>query len=61
MAWDTYDSGLEGVEANALRVRAGDVRGEEGDESGGREGCGLDGRLEDILACSCIVLSDSVM
>ena len=45
-----YDDRLEGVEADVLCVRSGDVRGEEGDKCGGIERGGLDDRLEDAPA-----------
>ena len=57
----TYDDGLERVEADILRVRAGDIRDEEGDERGGVEDCGLDGRFEDVTARACMVPFDFVV
>ena len=43
----THDDGVEGVDADVLRVGVCDVRREEGDERGGVDRGGLDDRLDD--------------
>ena len=44
----TYDERLEDVEADVLRVRARDVRPEQGRECGRVDRGGLDERLDDV-------------
>ena len=57
----TYDNRLQGVETDVLCIRAGDVRGEEGNEGSGVERGGLYNRLQDARAFPEVVLFDFVV